>query len=87
MSMYNLLFGKNPTNVKGVGKPLITNALINALGPETTVYSSPFSINWLIKIFPGSDIPGMPASEISAISLPAFKCSTILPHSLFSLNL
>ena len=44
-------------------------------------------MHFLIKIAPGSDIFGVPASEISEIINPFFNSSKILDKFFFSLNL
>ena len=44
-------------------------------------------MHFFIKIAPGSDIFGVPASEISEIINPFFNSSKILDKFFFSLNL
>ena len=55
--------------------------------PGTGIILILFFIHSLIKILPGSEIDGVPASEINDKILPSFKYSMILLSFCFSLNL
>jgi hypothetical protein len=67
------LWGKNPKNKNlSVGNPEIDNAAVTAAGPGIGIIlqSPPLMLKTSsINLLPGSDIPGVPASVISAASL------------------
>ena len=62
-------------------------AVINADGPGSGIISILFLLHSLIKIFPGSEIVGVPASDIKDTIDPLFKIPIILLSILLSLNL
>ena len=51
---------------ESVGKPLIDNAVIAAVAPGMGIISIPFFIAAEINLVPGSEMPGVPASETNA---------------------
>ena len=59
-------------------KPLIETADVTDEAPGIGNVSMPSSTHLLIKIDPGSEIPGVPASEIREIINPFFNNSIIL---------
>ena len=68
--------GKNPINVKASdGNPDALTAVVKADAPGIGTISIPSLIHFLIKLYPGSLIVGVPASEINATSLLSFKIS------------
>ena len=69
------------------GIPLLTSAGINAVAPGKHSTSILFSRHVLTAKNPGSEIPGVPASDINAIFSPDKIFSTTFPISLCSLNL
>ena len=70
---------KNPTKINSlVFSPEAINALINAQAPGIGIISMPFFIASLTISSPGSDIPGVPASETIAI---------FSPFNTFSINI
>ena len=68
-------------------KPLIDNAVITDETPGIGVTGISLLIHSLTNILPGSDIAGVPASEISEIILPSIKSFIISMVFFFSLNL
>ena len=70
-----------------VSKPEFTSAGTNAVGPGNTCVCILFLIHVFIKICPGSDMPGVPASDISAIFLLLIKSSIISLYLICSLSL
>ena len=69
-SFFNLLadLGKKPWKINlSVLKPETISADKDALGPGTTIGSTLLIINFFINSDPGSDINGVPASEINDI--------------------
>ena len=62
---------KNPWNTNlSVGNPDTTKAAILADGPGNTITWIFHSIARFIKSAPGSEIPGIPASDTSAMFVP-----------------
>ena len=56
--------------------PETLKTAVKADAPGTGTTETEFSIASFTKRYPGSDMPGVPASETSAISLPPFNFST-----------
>ena len=69
------------------GIPLFIKAGTKAVGPGKQSISILFSRQVLAIKNPGSEIPGVPASETNAILSPLFIFSMTSPTSLCSLNL
>ena len=70
--------GKNPSNKNlSDGKPELTRAGIKAVAPGRHSISILFLMHSRINKNPGSEIPGVPASEINAIWIPLFYFSII----------
>src|SRR5581483_7418164 len=68
--------GRNPSKTKrSVGSPEATSAAIAAEGPGTTRTSIPASTHARTSRYPGSESPGIPASEITATSSPERRTS------------
>ena len=68
------LSGKNPSKTNlSFGKPLLTKAGTNAVAPGKHSTSILFSTQARVSKNPGSEIAGVPASEINAMVSPAFK--------------
>ena len=66
------LGGKNPSNKNlSVGNPELTKAAKTADGPGTASTLEPISIAFLTNLYAGSEIAGVPASVITATSLPS----------------
>src|SRR3972149_11949038 len=62
-------FGKNPLKVTlFIGRPETDNAAMNADAPGIGIIRTPLLIHSRTNLNPGSDINGVPASEISATS-------------------
>ena len=57
--------------------PLAATAVVTADGPGIENILRLFFIHSFTRIKPGSEIPGVPASDISEINLPDFKYSII----------
>lgn len=73
-SMSLVFRGKKPKKVKGLGAmPLPAKAVTGADAPGMAVTGMFFSRQALTIKYPGSEMTGMPASEISAISSPCCK--------------
>ena len=74
-SFLNFLFkGKNPIKTNSfVSKPDAIKALIAAQAPGIGITSIFSSIAFFAITSPGSEIPGVPASETTAIFLPSFN--------------
>ena len=79
--------GKKPLNKNLSENPLTETAAAKADGPGIGKISIVSSIQAFIKMAPGSEILGVPASDISEINLPDFKSSIIFNVFFFSLNL
>ena len=78
--------GKNPSKTnRSLGSPEFTNAGTKAVAPGKHSIAIPSSTHALVNKNPGSDIAGVPASLISAISRPDFNLSTKLFKILCSL--
>ena len=75
------LTGKKPSKTNlSLGNPELTNAGTNAVAPGKQSTSILFSTQALVSKKPGSEIAGVPASEISAQVSPAcmrFKIPSI----------
>src|SRR5680860_1823281 len=74
--------GRKPRKVNlSVGRPEATNAVEMEEGPGSTVMGMPSSAHRRSRGKPGSDRPGIPASETTATSLPSrrvvTRCSTL----------
>lgn len=74
--------GRKPSNTNlSQGSPLPTRAGTNAVAPGSTVTSIPAFLHSLTSINPGSEIPGVPASEIRAMFSPpsslSVRCFTV----------
>ena len=66
--------GKNPSNTKrSLGNPLLTKAGTKAVAPGKHSTSILFSTQARVSKNPGSEMAGVPASEIKAIVSPAFN--------------
>ena len=79
-SMSLVFRGKKPKKVKGLGAmPLPAKAVTGADAPGMAVTGMFFSRQALTIKYPGSEMTGMPASEISAISSPCCKNSGHAP--------
>ena len=66
--------GKNPSNTNlSLGKPLFTKAGTKAVAPGKHSTGIWFSIQARVSKNPGSEIAGVPASEIKAMVSPAFN--------------
>ncbi len=79
--------GKKPINKKlSVGRPLAATALVTADAPGIGTTRKPFSVAATTSSYPGSEIPGIPASETTATSPVSncFKMKSILPAPLCS---
>ena len=71
-----LSIGRNASNTNRlVGRPDMVSAVIQAAAPGMAVTSIPKSRHMRTSSSPGSEIPGVPASVISAISFPSRSCS------------
>ena len=81
------LSGKKPQNKNLSENPLIEIAAATADGPGIGKISIPLSIHSLTNIEPGSEILGVPASDIKEIIFPDLRYSIILIRFFFSLNL
>ena len=68
-------------------KPLIDTADVTAEAPGIGYISILFFTHSLTKILPGSEIAGVPASEISETIFFDFKISIIFSKFFISLNL
>ena len=79
--------GINPKKINFSEKPLIDTAVATAEGPGIGIILILFLIHSLTKIAPGSEILGVPASEINAIVSPDLRRSIILLKFFDSLNL
>lgn len=68
------LSGKKPikVNLSG-GKPDSVMATMTEEGPGKESRGIPWLVHSLISLYPGSEISGVPASDISATFLPAFS--------------
>merc|ERR1711991_241253 len=77
------LSGKNPQNKNLSEKPLIETAAATADGPGMGNILIPFLMHSLTKIEPGSEILGVPASDIKEIIFPDFRYSIILTTFFF----
>ena len=70
--------GKNPTNWNLlVGRPLPTRDDMTAEGPGSGTIWILFAFSFFINLYPGSEISGVPASEIMPPILPFFKLFNI----------
>ena len=66
--------GKKPSKTnRSLGKPLLTNAGTKAVAPGKHSTYILFSTQARVNKNPGSEIAGVPASEIKAIFSPAFN--------------
>ena len=81
------LTGKNPLKKNFSEKPLIDTAVETADAPGIGIIFISFLIHSFTKIDPGSEMLGVPASEIKEIISPDFKRLIILSKFLISLNL
>ena len=81
------LSDKNPLKKNFSEKPLIDTAVETAETPGIGITFILFLTHSLTKIDPGSEILGVPASEIKEIISPDFKRLIILSKFLVSLNL
>ena len=71
-------FGKNPAKEKDlVSNPDAMSAVSAALAPGKGTTVMPFSIAFVTRSAPGSDIAGMPASLTQAMDWPSNKSSII----------
>ena len=88
-SLKNSLFfsGKKPWKINFSEKPLIEIADVTDDGPGIGIISIFLSKHVLIKNLPGSDIVGVPASDIKDTIFFEFKISIIFLTFFFSLNL
>ena len=69
--------GIKPSKIKRVaGKPLFTKAGTKAVAPGKLVIATPAALQARTNKNAGSEIPGVPASVIKAIFLPACNCYT-----------
>ena len=70
--------GKNPSKInRSFANPEFTNAGTKAVAPGKHSTSILFSIQLLVNKNPGSEIAGVPASEISAQVYPfCIRCTT-----------
>ena len=73
------LTGKNPSNTNlSFGKPELTNAGTKAVAPGKQSTGIPSCTQARVNKKPGSEIAGVPASEIKAMVCPAFNfCNTL----------
>ena len=63
--------GRNPSNTKrSQGSPELTNAGTNAVAPGRVITLIPRRRHSRDSMNPGSEIPGVPASETNAMSCP-----------------
>jgi hypothetical protein len=82
------LGGRKPSKQNlSLGSPEFTRAGIRAVGPGSVSTGISFSIHVLISKNPGSEIPGVPASETSAIVCPPRIFEQIDSTLLCSLNM
>ena len=82
------MIGKKPSKVNlSHGIPLIIRAGISAVGPGKDSTSMLLCKHFLTIKYPGSEIPGEPASETTPIVSPFFKSSIIFLIFECSLNL
>ena len=82
------LTGRNPIKTNSsVGKPEFTNAGTNAVGPGRVSIVIFFNTQVCTNKYPGSEIPGVPASEINATFLPSKMSCAIFSTCACSLNL
>ena len=78
--------GIKPSKIKLlVGKPLLTSAGTNAVAPGKLVTGTPAALQARTNKNAGSEIPGVPASVMSAIFFPASNCCTKCSTTLCSL--
>ena len=77
---------KKPQNKNLSEKPLIETAAATAEGPGIGKILISLLIHSLTNIEPGSEIPGVPASDIREIIFPDLRYSIILNIFFFSLN-
>jgi len=84
----SLFLGRNPSKQnRSLGNPDSTRAGTKAVAPGRHSTSTPSLMQALTSRKPGSEIAGVPASEINAILSPAFIRSTASAVVLCSLNL
>ena len=86
-SICNFLSGKKPQKKKLFEKPLTETAAVAAEDPGTGNILILFLMHSFIKIPPGSEIVGVPASEIIEIILFSFNKFKTFFTFFFSLNL
>ena len=72
-SICNFFSGKKPQKKKLLEKPLAEIEVVAADGPGTGNISILFLMHSFIRILPGSEIVGVPASEITEIILFSFN--------------
>ena len=83
---FPFLSGKKPSKTNlSLGNPLFTSAGTNAVAPGKHSTSILFSTQARVNKKPGSEMAGVPASEISAIVSPAFNREIIFSMVLCSL--
>ena len=86
--MRPFFWGKKPSKQNlSHGKPLCTTAGMRAVAPGSVTTSIPSSTQRRTSKKPGSEMPGVPASDTNATSLPAAIDSTTRPTVACSLNL
>ena len=82
-----LFLGRNPKNLKlSISKPETLKAVIMEVTPGIGTICIPSAINSFTKYLPGSEIKGVPASLIIAISFPWCSCWISPEVLLFSEN-
>merc|ERR1711991_996963 len=79
--------GKKPQNKNLSENPVIETAVTTAEGPGIGKILISLSMHSLINIEPGSEILGVPASDIKEIIFPDLRYSIIFTTFFFSLNL
>ena len=80
--------GKKPIKENlDASMPESMSAGVKAVAPGTAVNSMPAAISSRVKILPGSETSGVPASVMSATDCPDFNRSIIFALSSISLNL
>ena len=82
-----LLLAKNPKNKKlSHGIPLIEIEAVKEDGPGMQIIFWFCLRKKFINLYPGSEIKGVPASEINAIEWPFFNLSKIISNRFLNWN-
>ena len=87
LAIVPLFSGKNPKKKNYPTKPLIEAANETEDAPGKGITSILFFMHSLIRIFPGSEIVGVPASQIKETTDPFIRMFRSFNKFFFSLNL